>query len=296
MLLQARRERGSPAFRSATMSITSVGLLVVATLLLGAGDLLGGIVSRRGNPLAVAGWSQAAGVPILLVLVVFVDGEPLRRDLVLGAIAGIGSAVGVSVMYRGFVHSAVSVVAPTASTTATVIPIAVGIAVGERPSQVMAIGLALAVVAIILIGRTGSTSVNVRSGLAHGAVAGVGFGAMVIVYSMTSPESGVWSVVGGRVSGSLAVLGFLAISGSVWRLSHSNVQPTLLVGVLTTAGLAAFVIAAQTSALIVLGVALAMIPTFTAVLAVIFLKEHLIRTQWIGITTAALAITLISVG
>jgi len=278
------------------MTITSVGLLAVATLLLGFGDLLGGIVSRRGNPFAVAGWSQAAGIPILVVLVVLAGGEPIRRDLVLGVFAGLGSAAGVSAMYRGFVHSAVGIVAPTASTTAAVIPIAVAIAVGERPSQVMAVGLVLAVAAVVLIGRTGNTAVNVRSGLAHGVVAGIGFGAMVIVYSMTSPESGVWSVVGGRVSGSLAVLGFLALSGSVWRVSRSNVPPTLLVGVLTSTGLAAFVIAAQTSALIILGVALAMIPTFTAVLAAIFLKEHLMRTQWMGIATAALAIALISVG
>lgn len=278
------------------MSITSVGLLAVATLLLGTGDLLGGIISRRGNPLAVAGWSQAAGIPILIVLVVFAGGEPIGRDLVLGAFAGLGSSLGVSVMYRGFVHSAVGIVAPTASTTAAVIPIAVAIAVGERPSIIMAVGLALAVVAIILIGRTGNTAVNVRSGIAHGAVAGVGFGAMVIVYSMTSPESGIWSVVGGRVSGSLAVLGFLVLSRSAWRVSRSSVSPTLLIGVLTSAGLAAFVIASQTSALIVLGVALAIIPTFTALLAAIFLKEHLTRTQWIGIATTALAIALISIG
>jgi drug/metabolite transporter (DMT)-like permease len=278
------------------MGSTEVVLLAFATVVIGIGDLLGGIASRRGNPIAVAGWSQLVGIPIVFALALFVGGDPLPRDLLLGAVAGLGSGLGVSVMYRGFAHSAVGIVAPTASTIATVIPIVVALVLGERPSSIVAVGLAMALVAIVLIGRVRDTPINVRSGLLHGLVSGVGFGAMVVTYSMTSTDSGVWAVVSGRMSGPLAIFTVALVVGSGSRLLRSNVLPTGLAGVLTTVGLAAFVVASQTSELIVLGVALAMIPAFTVLLAVIFLKERLAVTQWIGIGVAATAIALISVG
>ena len=279
-----------------SMGSTEIGLLAIATVLIGTGDLFGGIASRRGNPLAVAGWSQVVGIPIVVALALVVVGDPLPRDLTLGAVAGLGSGLGVSIMYRGFVYSAVGIVAPTASTVATVIPMIVALALGERPSTVVTAGLLLAVIAIVLIGRVRDGPTNVVSGVVHGIVAGVGFGSMVVAYSMTSTESGMWSVVVGRVSGSVAVLVVVLVVGSGIRIKRSNLSMTALAGVLTSAGLAAFVVASQTSDLIILGVALAMIPTFTVILAVIFLKEHLAGTQWLGIATAAVAIAIISVG
>ncbi len=278
------------------MGSTEVILLAVATVVIGTGDLLGGIASRRGNPVAVAGWSQVIGIPIVLGLALLVGGDPLPGDLAFGALAGLGSGLGVSVMYRGFAHSAVGIVAPTASTVATVIPIVVALVLGERPSMMVATGLVLAVAAIILIGRVRDAPVNVTSGLIHGIVAGVGFGAMVVTYSMTSTDSGVWPVVSGRVSGPLAVFAVAVAVGSGWRIKRVNLSPTIIAGLLTSVGLAAFVVASQTSDLIILGVALAMIPAFTVLLAVIFLKERLARTQWLGIGVAAAAIALISIG
>lgn len=278
------------------MGSTEIILLAIATVVIGTGDLFGGIASRRGNPIAVAAWSQVIGIPIVVALAILVGGEPVARDLMLGAIAGVGSGFGVSVMYRGFAHSAVGVVAPTASTVATVIPIVAALLVGERPSALVSAGLLLAVVAIVLIGRVGDTPVNVRSGLVHGFVAGIGFGLMVVTYSMTSTDSGVWSVVVGRLSGPLAVFAVAVAVGSSWRIKRSNTSPTIAAGLLTAVGLAAFVVASQTSELIILGVALAMIPAFTVVLAVVFLKERLASTQWFGIGLAATAIALISIG
>lgn len=278
------------------MGSTEIGLLAVATVLIGTGDLFGSIASRRGNPLAVAGWSQVVGIPIVLALALSVDGDPLQRDLLLGAVAGLGSGLGVAIMYRGFAHSAVGIVAPTASTVATVIPMVVALVLGERPTALITFGVLLAIIAIVLIGRVRDSLTNVASGVIHGMVAGVGFGAMVVAYSMTSTESGMWSVVVGRISGPAAVLGVILVVGSGVRIKRSNASATLLAGVLTSAGLSAFVVASQTSDLIILGVALAMIPTFTVVLAVVFLKEHLARSQWLGIATAAVAIAMISVG
>lgn len=278
------------------MGSTEVLLLAAAATLIGTGDLFGGIASRRSAPLAVAGWSQVVGIPILLVLAVVVPGEPLTSDMALGVVAGLGSGLGVLALYSGFSVSAVGIVAPTAATIAAVIPIAAGLLAGERPTPLSFAGLGLALVAIVLVGRAGVDQENAQAGLIHGILAGVAFGTMVIAYSLTSAESGVWSVVSGRISASLVLMIVLAIMPTAWRIASSSVRLILLAGILPSLGLAAFVLAAQSSELVILGVTLGMIPTVTVILAVIVLKEHLSRTQWIGVVTAAAAIALISVG
>ncbi|MEN8041941.1 MAG: DMT family transporter [Actinomycetota bacterium] len=278
------------------MTSSEILLLALATVFIGSGDLFGGIASRRSTPVSVAAWSQLIGIPVVLVVAVVVGGQPTTSDLLFGAVAGLGSGLGVGALYRGFSRSSVGIVAPTASTIATMIPIAVGLLSGERPTLLVALGLVVALPAIVLIGWSRDTHDHVRAGLGHGVVSGVGFGLMVVAYSMTDPASGVWSVVAGRISASTVLVLVIVLFGAGFAVERDARSSTVLAGILPSVGLAAFVSAAQTASLLILGVALAMMPTMTVVLAVIFLKERLATTQWFGIATAALAIALISVG
>lgn len=271
-------------------------LVAIATLLIGSADFFGGLASRRSAPLAIASWSQAAGVPVVLVLALMVGGTLGWFDLWLGVVAGLGSALGVGVMYRGFAITDVGVVAPIASATAALVPIAIGLATGERPSALVLGGVVLAVVAIILVGHaTGDAHLD-RRGVGYGVVAGLGFGAMVIAYAATSPDSGVWSVVVGRSIAAAAAGVAVVATRARWVVEPSVRLATVLAGVLAAAGMAAFVTASQSADLVVLGVALGLFPTVTALLAAIVLKERLRPTQWSGIAVAAVAITMISIG
>jgi drug/metabolite transporter (DMT)-like permease len=271
-------------------------LVATATLLIGSADFFGGIASRKSAPLAIASWSQAAGVPVVLVVALVVGGSLGWSDLGLGVVAGLGSALGVGVMYRGFSIAAVGVVAPIASATAAVVPIAIGLASGERPSALVLAGVVLAVVAIMLVGYMPSDGDVDRRGVGYGVVAGIGFGAMVIAYAATSPDSGVWSVVVGRSVAAAAAGVAVVVTGVRWAVDPSVRIATVLAGVLAAVGMAAFVTASQSADLVVLGVALGLFPTVTAILAAVVLRERLRATQWSGIATAAIAIAMISVG
>lgn len=273
-----------------------MALVASATVLIGSADFLGGVAARRSAPMAVAAWSQALGVPGLVVIGAVVGGSFIAADVALGLAAGAGSALGVSTLYIGFARSAVGVVAPTAAMTAAVVPIVAGLTLGERPSVIAAIGIGMGIGAIILVGSTSADASRAPKGLMLGFVAGLGFGAMVIAYAATSVESGLWSAVSGRFAAALLVTTAVIVTGTNPRIMRSARLPTVLAGVLASVGMAAFVTVSQTADLIVLGVALGLFPTVTVLLAALFIRERLIPRQWMGVGLAAVAVTLISIG
>ncbi len=276
------------------MEAAEVLLIAVATVFIGSADLFGGVAARRSSPLASAAWSQALGVPVLLVVALIVGGELIGRDLLFGLAAGCGAAVGVGALYIGFTKAAMGVVAPTAATVAAGVPIIVGLVGGERPSAPGVIGLALAVVAIVAVGFVPGERPTL-AGIAFGGASGVGFGTMVIAYAATTSDSGLWSAVVGRSTAALLAGVAVVAMRTDWRLTFDARVPAALSGVLAALGMAAFVTVSQTADLVVLGVALGLFPTMTVLLAAVFLKERLAPTQWAGVALAATAVALISV-
>lgn len=278
------------------MGASQVLLVAVATLLIGTADAFGGQAARRAPPITVAMWSQALGIPILIGVAVGVGGAFILRDLMLGTVAGIGSSIGVMALYRGFSVAPVGIVAPVASTVAAVLPIGVGLIEGERPSAVVGAGIVVALVAIVLVSYVPAGGDHTRGALVHGVVAGVGFGGVVIAYAATTPASGLWSAVSGRVSATLVALIAVLVLGTGLRIVRTAWAGTITSGVLASSGMAAFVAVSQTTELLILGVALGMFPTVTAVVAAVVLKDRLRVSQWMGIGLATIAVTLISIG
>ena len=279
----------------APMSADHIVLALVATLTIGSADFFGGIASRRSTPLAVAAWSQGIGVPIVALVAVIVGGQLLAADLALGVVAGVGSAVGVGALYRGFVHSDVGIVAPVAATTAAVLPMIVGFATGDRPTTVTVVGLGLAIVAIFLVGYVPGSD-HAASGIGYGLASGLGFGCMVLAYAGTSEESGIWSAVAGRLTGTLVLAAVVMLTRAAWQIASDARLPTALAGVLAAVGMGAFVAVSQTAELFVLGVILGMFPVVTVILAAIVLKEKLLASQWLGVALAGVAVVLINLG
>lgn len=276
------------------MQPNEIALIAAATLLIGTADFFGGIASRRSAPLTVAAWSRVTGIPVIAVIAFVVGGQAIGRDIVLGGIAGLGSAIGVAALYRGFSKAAVGVVAPTASITAAVVPIVAGLVGSERPSVIVSVGLVLAVLSALLVAYVPHESAFSLVGLGHGVLAGAGFGLMAIMYSLTTADSRLIPAVSGQISGSVFALLVVFATRSGLRIVASNRVPPVLAGVLGAVGVGAFVAASQTAELILLGVALALFPTVTVVLAAIFLKERLAYSQWFGVAAAGAAVILVS--
>lgn len=276
------------------MTGTELALLGFATVVIGAADVFGGLASRRARPLAVGAWSQGAGVPVLALIGLFVGGSFVGREIGIGALAGIGTSVGIGLMYIGFSVAPMGVVAPTVASTAAVIPAVVGIVNGEPFGIATGVGFVLALAAIYLVGYVPGGGAHVIRGLLVAIGSGTGFAWAVIAYSATTDASGVWSAVVGRSVGSLILFAAAYITARSIVVERPAWNPAAWAAVLGATGFSAYVIAAQTADLVILGIVTGIVPTATAVFAAVFVNDRLSARQWSGVALAAVAVTAIS--
>jgi uncharacterized membrane protein len=112
----------------------AIVLALASSLAYGISDFLGGLTSRSAALLSVLVASQGTAL-VLLSVVVISRGErpPGGAFLLYAAFAGLSEAVSVSTLYRGLAVGVMSVVAPIGA-TAPVVPVVVGIVLGEIPT------------------------------------------------------------------------------------------------------------------------------------------------------------------
>jgi drug/metabolite transporter (DMT)-like permease len=124
-----------------------------SSLSYGVADFLGGTTSRRIGTLQFIVCVQPIGV-LLAAIWVAISGQPVPPVAAAAAAAGagLGLAVGLAAFFQAMVVGKMSVVAPI-SATGVVLPVAVGIANGERPSAAQAVGIVAAIAGVMLAAR-----------------------------------------------------------------------------------------------------------------------------------------------
>ena len=127
-------------------------LAFCSAVVYGVGDWFGGRASRRQPSMVVAAVGQAVSLVLVVVAVVVMGtARPDSATWVWGAFGGIVGALGIAGLYHGFAHGDISVVAPVSAVVGVVLPVVVGLALGERPSPLAFVGIGLAVVAVALV-------------------------------------------------------------------------------------------------------------------------------------------------
>ena len=275
----------------------AVVLALASALVYGAADFCGGMASRRATAFVVVALSQAAGLVALLLVLPLVGGSPTGADLAWGAAAGLAGSGGLVLFYRALAAGVMSVVAPVTALTAAAVPVLVGLLLGERLAPWSAIGISLALVAVVLVAAEGGlpTLRSARSaGLLPALAAGLGFGVFFVMLDQTRPESTLWPLVASRsVSVALVLLLGAALRSSL-RIRGRTALLVVLAGVLDMAANALFLAATQQGQLAITGVLASLYPVSTVVLAQLVLRERLVRAQLAGLAAAAVAVVLIS--
>src|SRR5262245_33240768 len=128
-----------------------LGVLVAVSF--GSGDFLGGRASRRAPTLTVLFVAQIAAVVGAAVVCLFVGGHVAPHDIAFGAIAGSLNIVGIGLLYQGLALGRMGVVAPLTAVVSAMVPVGWGIAIGERPSAIVVVGVLFALAAGTLISR-----------------------------------------------------------------------------------------------------------------------------------------------
>jgi drug/metabolite transporter (DMT)-like permease len=188
-----------------------------------------------------------------------------------------------------------SIATPVSALLAAVLPVIVGSIVERPPGVLVILGFVFALAAVWLISQSQD---GIKDLLAHlndirlPLLAGIGFGLYFILMHSATRHATFWPMVASRTGGVLILTFYMTVSRQSWVPNKSAYTMILLNGLLDIGGNLFFVLAGQAGRLDIASVLSSLYPGSTVVLAWIFLRERLSRTQWMGIFAALVAIIL----
>ena len=272
----------------------SLLLALGGALFYGAGDFAGGFASKRFPAWGVMAWSQTIGLAALAAGLILFPAETVTvGDILWGAAAGVGGAVGIGLLYRALAEGAMAVVSPVTAATTAVVPVIVDLLTGGELSLLYAVGVGLALVAILAVAWEKSAQRLSPRLLVMALAAGFGFALFFISIAQTSEESGFWPLLGARLV--TIPLGFtlhrLLESGSMF--GTAGFRWIAAAGLLDMGANLLVAAALQRGPLGIVSVISSLYPVVTALLAVILLRERLSTTQGGAIVLAMVAVVLL---
>jgi drug/metabolite transporter (DMT)-like permease len=219
--------------------------------------------------------------------------------------AGITSSIGVVGLYVALARGNMTVVAPITGLVAAIIPVAVGVATGDRPSPLAVAGIVAAVVAVALIGGIAAmfagdtTRPTVEASTVVIAVGvGLSFGLLFVSLDRSGDDTGQWPLVFARFT----ALPILVLAALVQfrrgrpAFGRQLVLPAAAVGVLIAGSNATYLISTREGLLSVVAVVVAMYPASTILLASLIDGERATRWQLAGMALGAAALVMITTG
>ncbi len=279
----------------------AVVLALLSALSYGAGDFTAGLASRRIEARLVTGVAQTVGLAAALVAIALFPGVgPRGPALAWGALSGVGSALGTLALYRGLAVARMTVVATLSGVLTAMIPVIVGVALGNRLSAEAAAGIVIAVPAILLVSRQPESrrGVGDAGGGLFGVVAGLGFGLLFVALDRAGTRSGAWPLVAGQTVSVLALAPFAltVLRGRSAAPGASALLLAVVTGVLSGLANLLFLAATGRGELAIVAVLSALYPAATVLLARALLGERWTRTQVMGLAGAVIAVVLVSSG
>ncbi|HXF36753.1 MAG TPA: EamA family transporter, partial [Actinomycetota bacterium] len=155
----------------------------------GVADFLGGLASSAWRPERVVAAVQGVGIVVALAVLPFVGSVLAPADVAWGAAAGVAGGLGIVALYRALALGPMNVAAPVAAVVGSVVPVAMGLASGERPGPIAAAGVAFGIVAVSLVGSSPHAEAGGgprRRVALVAALAGLGLGAATVAFGQTS--------------------------------------------------------------------------------------------------------------
>ena len=276
-----------------------LGFALAAALAWGASDFIGGLTTRGLAVVAVLVASQAFGA-VLLAAVVLARAEPApdATSLLFAVLAGLALAVGLGGLYQGMAIGVMSVVSPI-SATGAVIPVAFGLARGERPSAVQGLGVVLALGGVVLVSRRRDAErlgARLAVGVGLALLSAAGFGLFFVSIDLAADAGVLWATLVQR-------LGLVAAAGTVLLLvrpaiafARGHVPALLAIGILDVGATTLFAAATTEGLTSLVSVVAALYPVTTIALAYLVLRERLARSQQVGAAGALGGVALIAGG
>jgi drug/metabolite transporter (DMT)-like permease len=245
--------------------------------------------------------SYPVALVLLLLLALITGGDISHGAMFWGGLCGFSQAFGIWWFYAALGAGPISVVSPLTAILVAGIPIGVGLALGERPGAVAAVGVVLALAAVVLVSRE-ATDGDVTPHRFTKKVAlltvgsGIAFGLNFVLIAQAPPEAGLWPLVFARLAASLMVLVIAAVTRNVRIPTGTPMRLALLAAVLDVGANVAMLLALHASLLSLAGVLMSLYPAATVLLAIVVLRERVTRRQTAGMVLALAAVAMIAAG
>lgn len=272
-------------------------MALASSVVWGAADFSGGSLTKRLPTFAVTVVSQAAGFAALLVAA-GVRGHVDSGSFALGVVAGIGGGAGLAAFYRALSLGTMSVVSPLVACGA-VVPFAISLATGERPTALAVGGAAAALAGAVLASleeRRAESAERARA-VVLAVVAALALGLFVYFLGLGSRTGDALSALVGARVGSLALL--VALAGArraPLRVPRSALAAVAGVGLADVSANALFAFASGHGLLALVSVLGSLYPVVTVLLAHLLLGERLTRPQQAGVVVALAGVLAIAGG
>jgi len=273
-------------------------LALSSSLLWGAGDFLGGTVSRRLPAVAVVGVSQALAL-LVFAAVAGINGEAAQGMPAIGwwwaAAAGIAGLVGLVAFYAALAGGTMGVVAPIAA-LGVVVPVGAGLLAGERPSAVQLAGAVLGVLGGVLASGPELRGGAPRRPVVLALVAGVSFGLVLLFLARGSEESPLLTLVGMRTTSVSVLVVAALVARSLGGVRRADLAVLGLIGLLDGGANLTYAIATTAGLLSLVAVLASLYPAVTVVLARLVHHERMTRVQDVGVAAAVIGVVLVASG
>lgn len=273
-------------------------LALLSGVLWGSADFLGGLASRRLPAVAVVAWSQAVGLSLVAVAAV-VSGELGAPTgwVAWSALAGLSGAAGLVAFYTALSTGTMGVVSPLAA-LGVVVPVAGGLAAGDRPHQLQALGMVLGGLGAIAAGGPELSGRSLRSAEARSVLlaltAGLCFGVALLAIQRGAESSPLMTMVGMRLT---SVVVFAAIGlavGSAGGVRPRDLPVVVAIGVMDVSANLVFALASTRGMDSVVAVLGALYPVVTVVLGALVLRERILPVQRLGVVVALGGVALLA--
>lgn len=245
--------------------------------------------------------SYPAALVLLTAVAAVVGGQVGTGAVLWGALSGVSQAFGVWWLYAALAAGPISVVSPLTAVLVAGLPVAVGVALGERPSLLSTVGIGVALLAVVLVSRDAGdddiTPHRFTASVAWLTVgAGVAFGLNFVLIDQAPVEAKLWPLVFARMSATVLVVLVAAMTGNLRMPAGVPLRLALLAAVLDTVANVGMLLALQASLLSLASVLISLYPAATVALAMVVLKERVTRWQAVGMVAALAAIAMIAGG
>lgn len=265
-----------------------------AAVVYGSSDFLGGMASKRTSPLTVVAMSAWVGLALLALIGLFVPSVFSAEALIWGGLSGIAGSAAILTLYAALAIGPMSILSPLTAVISAIVPMTWGLAQGERLAPIGYAALAVALVAVVLVGFVPDRAAVRPSarGLIIAAVSGVLIGVFLVLMDQTPDDSGLLPLIANRVVSALMLA--VALTATVliarrrtgaspvdgWRIA---IPLVIACGALDATANALMLVGLRVGDLTVMSVLVALYPAGTIALAAIVLRERIAPLQWVGL-------------